>query len=176
MGAKRYPDDVPDEVKKRRNNELLAIQNQISEEDNQVFLGQRVQVLVEGPSKWSAKGKAPADDGVPRLPTPGATPQPNAFPYPGHVSTNPDQDLVSLGQPGAMSEGWSHGDQPTATENQQHLLQLTGRTLCDRIVVFEGNARLIGQFVDVGIYDISPFTLLGTVLTQHQTPQLMQLQ
>ncbi len=29
-----YPDDVPEEVKKRRNNELLALQNAISLEDN----------------------------------------------------------------------------------------------------------------------------------------------
>ena len=50
-GAELYPDDVPDEVKRRRNNELLAIQNAISEEDNQPFVGRTVEVLVEGPSK-----------------------------------------------------------------------------------------------------------------------------
>ena len=33
-GAELYADDVPDEVKRRRNNELLALQNEISEEDN----------------------------------------------------------------------------------------------------------------------------------------------
>ena len=38
-GAELYPDDVPDEVKRRRNNELLALQNEISEEDNHAFLG-----------------------------------------------------------------------------------------------------------------------------------------
>ena len=49
------PDDVPEEVKRRRNNELLAVQNAISEEDNQPFIGRQVEVLVEGPSKTSQK-------------------------------------------------------------------------------------------------------------------------
>ena len=51
-------DDVPDEVKRRRNNELLALQNEISEEDNHAFLGQQVEVLVEGPSKAAEKHAA----------------------------------------------------------------------------------------------------------------------
>ncbi len=38
-GAELYADDVPEEVKRRRNNELLAIQNAISEEDNQPLIG-----------------------------------------------------------------------------------------------------------------------------------------
>ncbi|MCH7987904.1 MAG: tRNA (N6-isopentenyl adenosine(37)-C2)-methylthiotransferase MiaB, partial [Planctomycetes bacterium] len=32
-----YADDVPDEIKRRRNNEMLALQNEISEEDNAEF-------------------------------------------------------------------------------------------------------------------------------------------
>jgi tRNA-2-methylthio-N6-dimethylallyladenosine synthase len=50
-GAELYPDDVPEAVKKRRNNELLAMQNQISSDDNERLLGRTVDVLVEGPSK-----------------------------------------------------------------------------------------------------------------------------
>ena len=52
-GAELYADDVPEEVKRRRNNELLAIQSEISEADNQAFLGREVEVLVEGPSKMN---------------------------------------------------------------------------------------------------------------------------
>ena len=48
-GAEVFPDDIPDEIKKRRNNELLAVQNQISEEDNQQFLGQTGRSLGRGP-------------------------------------------------------------------------------------------------------------------------------
>ena len=50
-GAELYADDVPEDVKRRRNNELLALQNEISEADNQQFLGRQVEVLIEGPSK-----------------------------------------------------------------------------------------------------------------------------
>jgi len=50
-----YVDDVPEAVKRRRNNELLAIQNAISLEDNQPLLGRTVEILVEGPSKVTKK-------------------------------------------------------------------------------------------------------------------------
>lgn len=50
-----FADDVPEEVKKRRNNELLALQNSISEEDNAEFIGREVEVLVEGLSKATVK-------------------------------------------------------------------------------------------------------------------------
>ena len=49
------PDDVPDEVKRRRNNELLAVQNAISLEDNLPLAGKDIEVLVEGPSKAAHK-------------------------------------------------------------------------------------------------------------------------
>jgi len=53
--ADTMPDDVPDEVKRRRNNELLAVQNAISLQDNLPLTGQEVEVLVEGPSKAAQK-------------------------------------------------------------------------------------------------------------------------
>jgi tRNA-2-methylthio-N6-dimethylallyladenosine synthase len=34
-------------------------------------------------------------------------------------------------------------------------------------VVFDGNPRLIGQLIPVAIYDISPHTLFGAVVTEH---------
>src|SRR5579872_6017882 len=42
------PDDVPEEVKRRRNREMLALQNEISEEDNARLIGREFEVLVEG--------------------------------------------------------------------------------------------------------------------------------
>ncbi len=54
-GAELYQDDVPEEVKSYRNTELLAVQNAICQEENLKFLGRRVEVLVEGPSKSSIK-------------------------------------------------------------------------------------------------------------------------
>lgn len=55
LAADLYPDDVPDPLKRRRNNELLAVQNAISEEENRPYLGRTVEILVEGPSKSSRK-------------------------------------------------------------------------------------------------------------------------
>jgi tRNA-2-methylthio-N6-dimethylallyladenosine synthase len=112
-GADLYADDVPEDVKRRRNNELLAIQSEISEADNQAFLGREVEILVEGPSKMNR-----AEEGT---------------------------------------------------------LQLTGRTNCDRIVVFDGPSRLIGQFLPVVIYDANAFTLFGSVVTSHAGPELYSL-
>jgi tRNA-2-methylthio-N6-dimethylallyladenosine synthase len=53
--AELLADDVPEEVKRRRNNELLAIQNAISHEDSLPLIGQTLEILVEGPSKTSLK-------------------------------------------------------------------------------------------------------------------------
>src|SRR5438552_1570464 len=54
-----YPDDVPDEVKKRRNNDLLAIQGESSLADHRRWIGETVEVLVEGPSKHAFAGGEP---------------------------------------------------------------------------------------------------------------------
>jgi tRNA-2-methylthio-N6-dimethylallyladenosine synthase len=50
-----FPDDVPEEIKKRRNNDLLAIQNAVSLADHRARIGQTVAVLVEGLSKSAQK-------------------------------------------------------------------------------------------------------------------------
>jgi tRNA-2-methylthio-N6-dimethylallyladenosine synthase len=54
-GDELFTDDVPEEVKKRRNNDLLAIQNKVSLAEHQRFVGRTVEVLVEGPSKTALK-------------------------------------------------------------------------------------------------------------------------
>lgn len=117
-GAELMQYDVPNEVKQRRNNDLLAVQSVISEEDNQDFIGRTVKVLIEGPSKRAVR----------------------------------------------------HGDE------EEPILQLTGRTHCDRIVVFEGNRRQIGQTLPVTVYDATAFTLFGNVVTQEIRSQTVTLQ
>jgi tRNA-2-methylthio-N6-dimethylallyladenosine synthase len=47
----RFEDDVPEEAKRRRNNELLAVQQEICEQFNRQMIGRTVEVLVEGQSK-----------------------------------------------------------------------------------------------------------------------------
>ena len=53
--AAALPDDVPEEEKKRRNQALLDLQERISLEKNRARTGQRLEVLVEGPSKRDPK-------------------------------------------------------------------------------------------------------------------------
>lgn len=53
-------DDVPAEVKVRRNNELLAVQSEISLGRKQALVGQTVEVLVEGRSKADRKSAGQA--------------------------------------------------------------------------------------------------------------------
>ncbi|GBD37639.1 tRNA-2-methylthio-N(6)-dimethylallyladenosine synthase [bacterium HR36] len=112
-----YPDDVPEEVKRRRNNDLLAIQAQVSLADHRRFIGHTVEILVEGPSKWAYKLR--------------------------------DREQMSAGN------GVAH------QADGEDVLQLTGRTDTDHIVVFDGPPRLIGEFVLVYIEDASPYTLFG---------------
>ncbi|HEY8504793.1 MAG TPA: tRNA (N6-isopentenyl adenosine(37)-C2)-methylthiotransferase MiaB [Gemmataceae bacterium] len=100
-----FADDVPEEVKRRRNNDLLALQNANSLADHRRHIGETVEVLVEGPSKTGLKHDGPG----PR--------------------------------------------------------QLTGRTMTDHIVVFDGNERLVGQLVRVAVREASPFTLYGEIVT-----------
>ena len=51
--AKHFPDDVPEETKIRRLNELIALQNELSAESNARCIGKTFEVLLEGTSKRS---------------------------------------------------------------------------------------------------------------------------
>ncbi|MFM8378871.1 MAG: hypothetical protein ACKOB1_06030, partial [Planctomycetia bacterium] len=103
----RLPDDVPDDVKRARNQALLEAQAEVSLAGNRAFVGTRQQVLVEGLSARDEK-----------------------------------KDV----QPG-----------PDGTA------QLSGRTMCDRIVVFDAPLRLVGRLVDVDITAAGAWSLAGIV-------------
>lgn len=62
LAAKKYPDDVPLDVKIRRLEEIISLQNRKSLEAYKADVGKRFEVLVEGPSK---KGRSAS--GVPQL-------------------------------------------------------------------------------------------------------------
>ena len=51
--SRHLPDDVPERVKVRRLNEIIALQNELSTESNQRCIGRVYEVLVEGVSKRS---------------------------------------------------------------------------------------------------------------------------
>src|SRR5580658_9268589 len=54
LAARRYADDVPEEVKKRRLDEIVRLQNRLSLEKNREDIGRTFEVLIEGDSKKSA--------------------------------------------------------------------------------------------------------------------------
>ena len=51
--SKHLPDDVPEEIKIRRLNEIIALQNELSAEANRKCIGKQYEVLLEGVSKRS---------------------------------------------------------------------------------------------------------------------------
>jgi tRNA-2-methylthio-N6-dimethylallyladenosine synthase len=53
LAARKLVDDIPEEVKKRRLNEIIRLQNQISFRHNQSDIGKTFKVLIEGNSKKS---------------------------------------------------------------------------------------------------------------------------
>jgi tRNA-2-methylthio-N6-dimethylallyladenosine synthase len=53
LAAKRYPDDIPEEIKKRRLQEIVDIQNKLSKAGYQQDIGKIFEVLIEGESKRS---------------------------------------------------------------------------------------------------------------------------
>ena len=53
FASKHFPDDVPEETKIRRLEELIALQNELSAEANQRCIGREYEVLIEGVSKRS---------------------------------------------------------------------------------------------------------------------------
>ncbi|MGL6076170.1 MAG: tRNA (N6-isopentenyl adenosine(37)-C2)-methylthiotransferase MiaB [Fimbriiglobus sp.] len=57
--AERFPDDIPEVVKRRRNNDLLEVQNANSLEDHRKWIGHKAQVLVEGPSRHGERETGP---------------------------------------------------------------------------------------------------------------------
>jgi len=111
VAARRFIDDVPPEVKRRRNIELLMVQQEVSLADNRALIGKVVEVLVEGKSPLAKKQNK-----------------------------------------GLLSEDSSTSD---------NLVQLTGRTRTDHIVVFDGPENLAGKYVDVEITDATALTLIG---------------
>jgi tRNA-2-methylthio-N6-dimethylallyladenosine synthase len=92
--AATMPDQLPDGVKEERNQRLLESMNEQGARHYHTLVGQRRQILVEGPSR-----KNPA--------------------------------------------------------------RMTGRTRCNKIVVFDGSERHRGQLMDVNITRAGSFTLYG---------------
>ncbi len=55
LAQRRYKDDIPEDVKKRRLQEIVEVQNRLSQQSNKNDLGKTFKVLIEGDSKKSEK-------------------------------------------------------------------------------------------------------------------------
>lgn len=54
LASRKYPDDIPEDVKIERLNKIIALQNSLSLKSNQRDVGKSFEVLVEGTSKRSS--------------------------------------------------------------------------------------------------------------------------
>ncbi len=67
IAARKYPDDVPADVKSVRVVQLNALQKAAARRRNEAWIGRTLQVLVEGPSRRSSEdgfGRADGNQGV----------------------------------------------------------------------------------------------------------------
>jgi tRNA-2-methylthio-N6-dimethylallyladenosine synthase len=164
VGMKRFADDVPAAVKRQRNNDLLRVQNRISNELNRELLGQTVEVLCDGPSGWGGKNTndSPAPDSV----VAGAVESPVAV----------SAESVQLGP--ALAAGLSksrpqtrldrHGQPfvaPASSARQPGDVQLTGRTTFDQIVVFNGPPALTGRILPVRVREAFGMTIFADLVS-----------
>ncbi|MCW5775640.1 MAG: MiaB/RimO family radical SAM methylthiotransferase [Phycisphaeraceae bacterium] len=143
----RIADDVPEAVKRRRNNELLAVQADISDEIAREQVGREVEVFVEGPSKQQMKREGLTTGQIRRV---------------GGAVT-----LTVGGRDPAADLDPGHAPTATAEINGAASVQLSGRTDGDLIVFFEATreaaARLTGEMVRVRITEADRLSLHGVV-------------
>jgi tRNA-2-methylthio-N6-dimethylallyladenosine synthase len=135
VAIKRYEDDVPDDVKRQRNNDLLKIQNDICTEINRELIGKTVDVLCEGPSNWSGGGDS--------------------------VIAGTSHEQLRAGDHGEKLSGrkveigsrlaTAMGAARQGVKSSADGVQMTGRTTADQIVVFKGTPSLQGQIVPVRV-------------------------
>ncbi|MCC6907793.1 MAG: tRNA (N6-isopentenyl adenosine(37)-C2)-methylthiotransferase MiaB [Phycisphaerales bacterium] len=141
----RLPDDVPDEVKRQRNNALLQVQGAISHAIHTAQIGRTLDVFVEGMSTVQAR-REPVLAGA--RGTVGLT-------LNGHALADDDGDCSTGCCTAAPPVEWH--ESPT--------VQLSGRTDGDLITVFdvprERAASLVGQIVPVLIEESRTLTLKG---------------
>jgi len=134
----RFQDDIPEDVKRRRNNELLAVQHEVSAQNNREMVGRTVQVLVEGQSKLVSKQQQAA---YPKAPAHG----------------------IELGWETRKLERLAAQQAALASK-----VQMVGRTSGDQVVVFDGDRSMKGQLLDVEIVDARQMTLFAKVCTALQ--------
>jgi tRNA-2-methylthio-N6-dimethylallyladenosine synthase len=145
----KLADDVPDALKRARNNRMLAIQAAISEEMGRELVGTVVEAFVEGLSPRERKKRKRAG---------------------GHA-----QGTVSLTINGAGAEEGSCCSTTTIEETDETAAppQLRARTDGDQIVLFDAprtpagvrGENLVGQFVRVRVDSATGLSLFGAAVS-----------
>lgn len=126
-------DDIPESLKKVRNNRMLEVQQEISLKHHQDMIGREFDVLVEGTAKIDPRKQAGADV------------QPRDI-------DGPRQDtLVQIKKKSAAPA--------SAGETTDQSAWLTSRTMGDHIVTFGGSEHQIGQIARVRITHASALSL-----------------
>ncbi|HEY1683868.1 MAG TPA: MiaB/RimO family radical SAM methylthiotransferase [Tepidisphaeraceae bacterium] len=128
----RFEDDVPEEVKRKRNNELLAAQAEVCSANNRAMVGKMVEVLVEGESPLANKRAYPS--------------------APGTVELKWESRKVGNDEAPHVHAGLSAGAPRS---------QMIGRTRGDQVVAFYGDPSLRGKLIDVEIVAAKNLTLFG---------------
>ncbi|CAG1008470.1 tRNA-2-methylthio-N(6)-dimethylallyladenosine synthase [Phycisphaerales bacterium] len=144
----RFEDCVPEETKRRRNNELLTIQGEIGSRIGRHQIGGTFDILVEGLSVKEQRRRAGA-----------------ACPTPGSITLT-----VGGRVPSACGEGLSHSEESDGVADEPSATQLVGRTDTDLIVLFDLPRgalvkNWIGRVVPVRITGSSTLALFGSPIT-----------
>lgn len=144
----RFKDDVPEDIKRRRNNELLAVQQEICEQLNREMIGRTLDVMVEGESKLTSRQAARSSGNGVEL---GWAKRPASPPSP----------LQGEGAVGFAVRTTDGAHSAPYAEPSQSQTQLIGRTRGDQIVCFDGEPTLKGRILSVRITDARQMTLFG---------------
>ncbi len=156
----RFADDVPNEVKKYRNNHLLAVQSEVSTAVHRQWVGRTVEVLVEGRSK-AALDQGDQDSSE-NLPT-------------GAAQAGPARvELRILGAPsrpsGRSTTTDSSSDVPVIGQSSREngTVQMAGRTPGDLITFFDcpqdlNPEALVGRIVPVLVTGSASLLLQGSL-------------
>ncbi|MCL4221764.1 MAG: radical SAM protein [Phycisphaerales bacterium] len=141
----RLPDDVPEEVKRRRNNELLAVQAEVSDAVSREQVGRTFDVMIEGISRRERKRRG--------------------------VDVKPGGGMIELtvgGRSSAAAVLAEAAADASGLNGQGESVQLSGRTDGDQIVFIElaphESSRaegLIGHIARVSIDRAERLSLFG---------------
>jgi tRNA-2-methylthio-N6-dimethylallyladenosine synthase len=132
----RFTDDIPEDVKRARNNRLLEVQGEVCVQNNREMVGKTCDVFIEGVSKLvSRRAKAPA---------PGTIELGGAFRRAGHIGGA----SAAIDEPATTQlVGRTRGDQIVVFDGDPSLKG----SILDVEIVDAQQMTLFGKLVDVAV-------------------------